>query len=118
MAAGDRPLRKRQAIEPFAEVFTYPLAALSPVKKVCPPFPGGWFAVDDDETRVRLVTFPPHGIELPQSVFCFAFLREVDSIALVVHVALPLLSRVLSSPQISTPANHLGHQNGHHEYSL
>ena len=73
------------------------------------------FPVDDDETRVGLVPVLLNRIKLRQSVFCFAFLREVDSTSFGVHVVQPSLSGVLSSLQISSPAYHPGHQNGHHE---
>jgi hypothetical protein len=53
-------------------------------------------------------------IELPLAVFSFAFLGEVDSMTFGVHVVPPSLSEAFSSLQISAPAYHFGHQNGHH----
>jgi hypothetical protein len=47
-----------------------------------------------------LVSFLLNRIESPLTVFCFTFLREVDSMTFGVHVVMPSLSGVLSSPQI------------------
>jgi hypothetical protein len=62
------------------------LSTLSPVQEVLTSsFPEGWLSVDEDETRVWLVSIPLNRIELPLSGLGFAFLGEVDSMAFGVH---------------------------------
>ena len=54
--------------------------------RIPPPFQVAGFSVNEDETRVWLVSVPLNRIELQLSGLSIAFLGEADSMAFGVHV--------------------------------
>lgn len=104
----------------ISNLFAGSLPTLSPVQKEsASSFPGSRFALNKNETWVWLVSVPLNRVELPLAGFCFAFLREVDSMAFgvrgVQNVRPSFFRGAIAASNFASFC-HIGHQNGHYAY--